>query len=124
MADADVLPGARPATRTPLMERLRSSAAVIAAVAGAVTGLWTIYEKVRADARHYTATSYETLAPQINQMTEVLRQLEQDNLQMKQVLAARAGRAVPRDRPATRERPAGTERPAATAPPASGAQPA
>src|SRR4051794_23022295 len=117
MADADVLPGARPATHTPFLERLRSSAAVIAAVAGAITGLWTIYEKVRADARHYTAASYETLAPQINQMTEVLRQLEQDNHQMKQVLAARAGRAVPKERPAR-------ERPAAATPPASPAAPA
>jgi hypothetical protein len=125
MADADVLPGARPATPTPLLERLRSSAAVIAAVAGAITGLWTIYEKVRADARHYTAASYETLAPQINQMTEVLRQLEQDNHQMKQVLAARAGRPVPKERPA-RERPAAATppaNPAAPPPPASATPP-
>src|SRR5215471_2707520 len=75
MADAGVLPASK---TDRLMERLRGYAGVIAAVAGAITGLWTIYEKVRTDARQYTAASYETLAPQLNQMTEALRQLEQD----------------------------------------------
>jgi hypothetical protein len=127
MADADVLPASRTGR---LIERLRTSAAVIAAVAGAITGLWTIYEKVRADARQYTAASYDTLAPQVNQMAEAVRQLAEENLQMRQALAAHAEnpRTISRERaaaahnpPAKPTPPAGTE-PApgatATAPPA------
>jgi transcriptional regulator with AAA-type ATPase domain len=61
-------------------------------VAGAITGLWTVYDKVRADARHYTAASYETLAPQLNQMAEALRQLEKENQETRQALAAHGSR--------------------------------
>jgi hypothetical protein len=106
-----------------LIERLRTSAAVIAAVAGAITGLWTIYEKVRSDARQYTADSYETLAPQINKMTEVLKQLEQENQQMRQALGAHAThpRTVAREKAAAAARPGAT---AASAPPPAGAAPA
>jgi hypothetical protein len=101
------------------MDKLRSYAGVIAAVAGAITGLWTIYEKVRQDARQYTAASYETLAPQLNQMTEVLKQLEQDNQRLK---AALVEREKARPRPVTRPRPASSgEAPSSDTPPASGA---
>src|SRR3954468_14366173 len=92
MADAGVLPISR-ADRA--MERLKMTAGVVAAVAGAITGMWTIYEKVRTDARQYTAASYETLAPQVNQMNEALRQLEQDNQQLKKALLAAHGGARP-----------------------------
>jgi hypothetical protein len=71
MADAGVL-GATRGER--VLERVKFGAGVLAAVVGAVTGLFTVYEKVRSDARQYTATSYETLAPQVNQMTEALTQ--------------------------------------------------
>src|SRR5689334_10660202 len=72
MADAGVLPVSR---TDRAMERLKTTAGVVAAVAGALTGMWTIYEKVRTDARQYTAASYETLAPQVNQLNEALRKL-------------------------------------------------
>jgi hypothetical protein len=85
MADAGVLPASR-AERA--MERMKTTAGVLAAVAGAVTGMWTIYEKVKADSRQYTAASYETLAPQVNQLNEALRKLEEDNQQLKKALLA------------------------------------
>jgi transcriptional regulator with AAA-type ATPase domain len=91
MAEAEVRPGPGSPIHT-LGERLRTSAAVVAAVAGAITGLWTVYDKVRADARHYTAASYETLAPQLNQMAEALRQLEKENQETRQALAAHGSR--------------------------------
>lgn len=68
------------------MERMKTTAGVVAAVAGAVTGMWTIYEKVKTDARQYTAASYETLAPQLNQMNEALQRLEEENQQLKKAL--------------------------------------
>jgi hypothetical protein len=137
MADADILPVPTSSRFARLVERLRSSAGLIAAIAGAITGLWTIYEKVRSDARQYTAASYETLAPQINQMTEVLKQLEQENHEMRQALTAQAGN-LRRERPAaakagskTAQRPPVATAPAARPPgappapaPAPGAAPA
>jgi hypothetical protein len=89
------------------MERLRVAAGVIAAVAGAVTGLWTIYEKVRTDARQYTTTSYETLAPQVNQLAEALKTLEQQNQQLRQAMVSHAERPrAPAHRPAKPGEPA------------------
>ncbi len=72
------------------LDRVRTSAGILAAVAGAITGMLTIYEKVKTEARTYTAASYETLAPQLNQMNEALRQLEVENRQMRQALTTRA----------------------------------
>lgn len=69
------------------MERLKTGAGVIAAVAGAVTGMWTIYEKVKSDTRKITAASYETLAPQLNEMSEALRQLHKENQELRQAMA-------------------------------------
>src|SRR3954467_11828111 len=87
MADAGVLPVSRTA-RT--LERLKTTAGVVAAVAGAITGMWTIYEKVKSDARQYTAASYETLAPQLNQMNEALRELEANTRQIRRTLTPKA----------------------------------
>src|SRR3954468_21135114 len=117
MADAGVLPVSRTA-RT--LERLKTTAGVGAAGAGAVTGMWTIYEKVKTDARQYTAASYETLAPQVNQLNEALRQLEQDNSQLKKALLAHADRPRIATRPKAPPKPG--EAPTATpAAPAAGA---
>ena len=77
------------------MERMKMTAGVVAALAGAVTGMWTIYEKVKTDARQYTTDSYETLAPQVNQLNEALRKLEEDNQQLKKALLAHAERPRP-----------------------------
>jgi hypothetical protein len=125
MADAGVLTISR-ADRA--MERLKMTAGVVAAVAGAITGMWTIYEKVKTDARQYTAASYETLAPQVNQLNEALRKLEEDNTQLKKALLAthteqrlRSGKSpkvVTKTEPATPAVPAapGAPPPAATPP--------
>jgi hypothetical protein len=114
MADAGVLPASR-TERT--LERLKTTAGVVAAVAGAITGMWTIYEKVKTDARQYTAASYETLAPQVNQLNEALRHLEQDNSQLKKALLAHS------DRPRVAARPNAPAKPG-EAPPATPAAPA
>jgi hypothetical protein len=127
MADAGVLPTSR-ADRA--MERLKTTAGVVAAVAGAITGMWTIYERVKTDARQYTAASYETLAPQVNQLNEALRKLEEDNQQLKKALLAthteqrlhsgKSPRVVAKTEPVPPAAPAapptGTPPPATTAP--------
>ncbi|HXU82023.1 MAG TPA: hypothetical protein VN914_11540, partial [Polyangia bacterium] len=97
------------------MERLKTTAGVVAALAGAVTGMWTIYEKVKSDAKQYTAASYETLAPQVNQMNEALRQLQEENQQLKKALLVHAEqRPRPaRPRPATKPEGGVTAAPAA-----------
>jgi hypothetical protein len=103
MADAGVVATTKGARA---VEKLRNTAGVIAAVAGAITGMWTIYEKVKSDARQYTADSYETLAPQLNKLTDALHQIQEENQQLRQVLnqvpavrekavAVRAGRRPP-----------------------------
>jgi hypothetical protein len=107
MADAGVLPVSK---SDRIMDRLRNYAGVLAAIAGAVTGLWGIYEKVRTDARQYTAASYETLAPQLNQMTEALKQLEQDNQRLKAALIERT-----RPHPVAHAKPAAPATPGAPA---------
>src|SRR6185369_12042043 len=66
------------------------------------------------DAKQYTAASYETLAPQVNQMNEALRQLQEENQQLKKALLVHAEQ---RPRP-TRPRPATKPEGAATAAPA------
>jgi hypothetical protein len=116
MADAGVLPASRTERA---LERMKTTAGVVAALAGAITGMWTIYEKVRTDARQYTAASYETLAPQVNQMNEALRKLEEDNRQLKQaLLATHPERAHPAR--STRVAAARPAEPAAPAPPPPG----
>lgn len=89
MADAGVLPVSRGERA---LERMKTTAGVLAAVAGAVTGMWTVYDKVKTDARQYTAASYETLAPQVNQMNEALRKLEQENQELRKALVEHAER--------------------------------
>jgi hypothetical protein len=119
MADAGVLPASR-TERT--LERMKTTAGVLAAIAGAITGMWTIYDKVRTDARQYTAASYETLAPQVNQMNEALRKLQDDNQQLRQALVAHAER--PRPVRTTKATAKAGEPAAPATPPAGGAAPA
>jgi hypothetical protein len=100
---------------------MKTTAGVVAAVAGAVTGMWGIYEKVKSDAREYTTASYETLAPQVNQLTEALRKIEQENQQLKQAVLARSTRptravTVKATTQARPSRPATATTPAAGAP--------
>src|SRR3954466_4401640 len=94
MSDAAVTGNAnvesRESHRGRLLEGLKSTAGVLAAIAGALTGLWTVYDKVKSEARQYTAASYETLAPQVNQMNEALRQLQQENQELRQALVSHA----------------------------------
>jgi len=105
MADAIVLPESR-AGRA--LERAKTTAGVVAAVAGAITGMWTIYEKVKSDARQYTTASYETLAPQLNQMNEALQKLAQENQELKKALIITHNE---RPRPAARVRTAAATKP-------------
>jgi hypothetical protein len=69
------------------MDRIKTGATVLGAIAGALTGLWGFYEKVRAEARHDTAASYNTLAPQVNQLGEALKQLQLENQQLRGIVA-------------------------------------
>src|SRR5688572_19233620 len=118
MDQAGVLPGSRAARA---MERMKTTAGVVAAVAGAITGMWTIYEKVKSDARQYTAASYETLAPQLNQMNEALQKLEQENQQLKKaILASHAERPRAVARPSRAAAPPRAAGPAPVPAPASG----
>lgn len=55
-----------------LGERVKNGSA---AVAGSVTALWGVYDKVRTEARKGTAASYNTLAPELNRVSEVLKQV-------------------------------------------------
>jgi hypothetical protein len=108
---------------------MKSTAGVVAALAGAITGMWTIYEKVKSDARQYTTASYETLAPQLNQMNVALQKLEAENQELKKVLVitherqrstgrktAVAKPAQPPAAPATATTPAAPPTPAPAAP--------
>ncbi|HEY0711653.1 MAG TPA: hypothetical protein VGF45_03205 [Polyangia bacterium] len=74
------------------IEKLKSGAAVLGAVASAVVGLYGVYEKVRSDARADTAASYNTLAPQVNQLGEALKQLQQENQQLREIVAHSQGK--------------------------------
>ena len=93
---SDIVAGNGPAvtTSTPTasraavtMDRIKTGATVLGAIAGALTGLWGVYEKVRAEARHDTAASYNTLAPQVNQLGEALKQLQLENQQLRGIVA-------------------------------------
>ena len=127
MADNNTAP---PPQRS-IADRVKNGAAVLGAVAGTLTAVYGVYDKVRSEARAYTATSYNTLAPQINQMNEAVKQLQMENQQLRQIVAQaqgtpRLGEKPPAAPPATGRRPAaarrptvgaaaGTQRPAGTA---------
>jgi hypothetical protein len=108
---------------------LKSGAAVLAAIAGAVTGLWGVYDKVSTEAKELTRASYDTLAPQMNQIGEALKQLQQENQQLREIVAQQTGKPrIAAEPPASSRRPprrnvnAGSS---STAPPTSAAnQPA
>jgi TolA-binding protein len=113
MADAAIpLPGSKAARA---LERMKTTAGVLAALAGAITGLWTVYEKVKTDARQYTAASYETLAPQLNQMNEALQKLQDENQQLKKAMVISHHE---RPRPAGRTKAPAAARPAVAPAPA------
>jgi hypothetical protein len=125
VADANPVSAPKP----PPIERLKSGAAVLGAIAGAVTGLWGVYEKVSTEAKELTARSYNTLAPQMNQIGEALKQLQQENQHLREILAEQSGKPrIAAEPPASSRRPprrnvsAGSS---STAPPGSAAnQPA
>jgi hypothetical protein len=75
------------APKPPTIERVKSGAAILGAIAGAITGLWGVYEKVRSEAQDLTAASYNTLAPQMNQIGEALKELQQENQQLREIVA-------------------------------------
>jgi hypothetical protein len=123
-----------PPTSRPLSDRIKSGAAVLGAVAGTLTAVYGVYEKVRTEARTYTAASYNTLAPQINQMNDAVKQLQQENQQLRQIVADFQGKPRIGQTPPAARRPAPARRPtnvitppngpAATPAPAAGAPPA
>jgi hypothetical protein len=129
VADANPVSAPVSAPKPPPIERLKSGAAVLAAIAGAVTGLWGVYDKVSTEARELTTTSYNTLAPQMNQIGEALKQLQQENQQLREIVAQQSGKPrIAAEPPASSRRPprrnvnAGSS---STAPPTSAAnQPA
>lgn len=102
-----------------LSERVKNGSAVLAAVAGSVTALWGVYDKVRTEARKDTAASYNTLAPELNRVSEALKQVQDANQQLREELERRvaadaAGRAAGPARPASR--PAGRPKPPVSEP--------
>jgi hypothetical protein len=123
--DANTPPSSGPSGK--LLDRVKGSAAVLGAITAALTGLWGVYEKVRAEARAHTASSYNTLAPQLNQVGEAVKQLQQENQQLRELVARYQGQpriaAEPPRRATTGRRPASAPRPAEPAPGAP-AQPA
>ena len=110
MADPNPVSAPKP----PKIERVKSGAAILGAIAGAVTGLWGVYEKVRTEAKDLTAASYNTLAPQMNQIGEALKELQQENQHLREILAQQSGKpriaAEPPASPTRRVRP-GAQRP-------------
>src|SRR5688500_5398996 len=84
--------GAPPSRAAMTLERVKTGATILGAIAAATTGLWGAYEKVRAEARQDTAASYNTLAPQVNQLGEALKQIQQENQQLRQIVADFQGR--------------------------------
>lgn len=89
-----------------VMDRLKGGAGVIAAVVGSMTALYGVYEKVRSDAKEYTATSYDTLAPKLNEMNDALKKLQQENQQLKEVVVGRRPAAAATPRPSPSAKPA------------------
>ncbi|HET6284831.1 MAG TPA: hypothetical protein VFH73_27995 [Polyangia bacterium] len=77
------------------MDRLKGGAGLVAAVVGSMTALFGVYEKVRSDAKEYTATSYDTLAPKLNEMNDALKRLQQENQQLKEAVVGHAVRLKP-----------------------------
>jgi hypothetical protein len=121
-ANAPVPPSSRG-----LGDRIKSGATILGAVAGTLTAVYGVYEKVRTEARSYTATSYNTLAPQINQMNDAVKQLQQENQQLRQIVAEFQGKPRIGQTPPAARRPAPTRRPSAapaTPPTAPAAPPA
>jgi len=121
VADPNTPPSPAP-TRFSI-DRVKNGAAVRGAITAAVTGLWGVYEKARSEAKSDTASSYNTLAPQVNQMGDALKQLQQENQQLRELVANFQGQpriaAVPARKPSSGRRPPATARPgepAASAP--------
>lgn len=84
--------GAPPSRADIHLERVKTGATILGAIAAAITGLWGVYEKVRSEARQDTAASYNTLAPQVNQMGEALKEMQLENQQLRQIVAQFQGR--------------------------------
>jgi hypothetical protein len=97
------------------MDRIKTGATVLGAIAGALTGLWGVYEKVRAEARHDTAASYNTLAPQVNQLGDALKQLQLENQQLRTIVAEHQKTPRLAQVPRRAEKPAVTSTPGPTA---------
>jgi hypothetical protein len=106
------------------MDRIKTGATVLGAIAGALTGLWGFYEKVRAEARHDTAASYNTLAPQVNQLGEALKQLQLENQQLRNVVAEQQKTPRLAQVPRRAEKPRSAAAPAAPDPSSAPAAPA
>ena len=118
MADPNPVSAPKP----PKIERVKSGAAILGAVAGAITGLWGVYEKVRTEAKDLTAASYNTLAPQMNQIGEALKELQQENQHLREILAQQSGKPrIAAEPPAV---PAGGRRPPRRPAAGTAAQPA
>ena len=118
MADQNPVSAPKP----PTIERVKSGAAILGAIAGAVTGLWGVYEKVRTEAKDLTAASYNTLAPQMNQIGEALKELQQENQHLREILAQQSGKPrIAAEPPAV---PAGGRRPPRRPAAGTAAQPA
>jgi hypothetical protein len=79
-------------------QRLENVRIALALVAAVVTGGAALYG-VYVNAREATAASYETLAPEINQLKQAVARLEEQNQELRQRLAARPADASP-ERPA------------------------
>jgi hypothetical protein len=75
-----------------VFDRFKGGAGLFAAVVGSMTALYGVYEKVRSDAKEYTATSYDTLAPKLNEMNDALKKLQQENQQLKEAMTGHAVR--------------------------------
>src|SRR5215213_2863468 len=96
------------------LEHVRIALALVAAVITGGAALYGVYR----NAREATAASYETLAPEINELKQAVARLEEQNEELRRAQAARAttpvapaagpgiGRAAPR-----RPRAAGTASP-------------
>jgi hypothetical protein len=94
------------------LDNLRIALALVAAV---ITGGAALYG-VATNAREATVASYETLAPEINELKQVVTRLEAESREMKQALAAR----VPARPAASVEARTPPRRPRATSTPAPG----
>jgi hypothetical protein len=96
-------------------EHMKTGAAVIGALVGALSAMWGFYHRVRTEARANTAASYNTLAPQVNQLGEALRQLQLENQKLRDVVAQSSGRSRIAASPPRKAKPKPAE-PAPSAP--------